>query len=105
MFDLEVLDLYYRKTRQVGHTLALVNGAKSDKNILVVVANELQKTHIELPKEQMISMDNLRERLVGRKNPVLVDHFTMQVMYWDMKKELNRKDETIRKLEIELLGK
>ena len=103
MFDLEILDNYYRKNRQVGHTLALVNGAKSDKNVLVVVANKVEKTHIELPEEQMITMDNLREKLLGRKNPVLVDHFTLQVMYWDMRKELDRKDEEITKLENKLI--
>ena len=98
MFDLEVLDLYYRKNRQVGHTLALVNGAKSDKNILVLFANNMQKDYVDLPKNQFINLRNLKQDLMGRKNPVVVDHFTLQTMYWDMRKELNRKDESIIEL-------
>ena len=98
MFKLEVLDNYYRKNRQVGHTLAMLNGAKSDKNILVVIANETQKNYIDLPKGQMINMCHLNEKLLGRKNPILVDHFTMQLMYWDMRKAIEKKDRTISKL-------
>ena len=99
MFKLEILDNYYRKNRQVGHTLAMLNGAKSDKNILVVFASETQKSYIDLPKEQFINMCHLNESLKGRKNPILVDHFTMQLMYWEMKKELDKKNNKIIELE------
>jgi len=98
MFKLEILDLYYRKNRQVGHTFAMLNGAKSDKDIIVIIAEETQKSYIELPKRQMINMSNLHEKLLGRKNPILVDHFAIQLMYWDMKKELEKKDEEIETL-------
>lgn len=99
MFKLEILDNYYRKNRQVGHTLAMLNGAKSDRDILVIIANEAQKNYIDLPKKQFLNMHNLQEKLLGRKNPILVDHFTMQLMYWDMKKGLDKKDEDIKELE------
>ena len=102
MFKLEVLDLYYRKNRRRGHTIAMLNGAKSDKNILVVMASESQKSYVDLPKEQMINMNNLHEKLLGIKNPVLVDHFTIQLMYHEMKSELDKKDEIIRKLKYDL---
>lgn len=98
MFDLEFLNNYYQKNRQVGHTVAMLNGAKSDKNILFIVANETQKNYFDLPKQQMINMNNLKEKLMGRKNPILVDHFAIQLMYWEMKKELNKKDEKIETL-------
>jgi len=100
MFKLEVLDNYYRKNRQVGHTVALLNGAKSDKNILVVIAHESQKSYIDLPKEQMINMEHLNEKLKGRISPVLVDHFTMQLMYHEMKKELDKNHEIILELKM-----
>ena len=98
MFDLEVFDLYYQKNRQVGHTLSLLNGAKSDKNILVVFASNMQRNYIDLPKEQFINLGNLKQDLMGRKNPVLIDHFTMQMMYYEMRKELEKKDESIIEL-------
>ena len=99
MYDLEFLDNYYRKNRQVGHTTAMLNGAKSDKNILVVFSNNMQKNYIDLPKEQFVNVRNLQQSLMGRKNPVVVDHYTMQVMHEETKKALNKKDETIEKLE------
>jgi len=99
MFKLEILDNYYRKNRQVGHTTAMLNGAKSNKNILVVVASEIQKGYLDLPKEQMINMHNLHEKLLGRNNPILVEHYAMQLMYEEMKKELNKKNECIEELE------
>jgi len=102
MFKLEILDNYYRKNRQVGHTTAMLNGAKSDKNILVVVAREVQRVWIDLPKEQMINMANLNEKLLGKVNPILVEHFAIQLMYEEIKNELEKKDTYIRKLEREL---
>ena len=99
MFKLEILDNYYRKNRQVGHTLAMLNGAKSNKNILVVIANNTQMNYFDLPKNQFINMCHLNEKLKGRENPVLVDHFTMQLMYQEMKKELDKKNDKIIELE------
>ena len=100
IFKLEVLDNCYRGNRQVGHTLAMLSGAKSNKNILVIMANESQKSYIDLPKERFIDMHNLQEKLLGRKNPVLVDYFTIQLMYWEMKKELDEKKNKIIELEV-----
>lgn len=104
MFKLEILDLYFRRNRQVGHTIAMLNGAKSDKNIFVIMASNMQKSYIDLPEEQYISMRSL-DRLKGKTNPILIDHFTVQLMYEEMKNALEKKDKTISKLthKIEIL--
>jgi len=101
MSKLKILHDYYFVRRQVGHTSAMLNGARSDKNIIVVIANKTQKNYIELPKEQMITLAEL-ERLRGLKNPLLIDHYALQVMFSEMNKELHDKNEIIEKLESRL---
>ena len=108
---LETLDLYYRRNRQVGHTTAMLNGAKSDPNILVIVGHQAQRNWMDLPKEQMISM-NCLDKLKARRNPVLVEHFALQIMFSELQdkllklhNELLKKDEKLIKLEKKLLDK
>jgi len=107
MNKLEILDNYYRKNRQVGHTTAMLNGAKSNKNILVIIGRETQKSYIDLPDSQLINMHRLQEKLKMRRNPILVEHFALQLMYEEMKSELSKKDECINKLKrkIKILSK
>ena len=102
MFKLDILNNYYWKNRQVGHTTAMLNGAKSDKNILVVITRNTQKSYIDLPKEQFINITYLQEGLIGKKNPVVVEHFALQLMWEEVRKELTKKDIYIDKLEKEL---
>ena len=99
--NLEKLDGYYRMSRRRGHTTAMLNGAKSDKNILVIIAHEAQKGYIDLPKEQLINMNSL-DKLKGRINPVLVDNYAIQLMWGEVKEELDKKDIYIEKLEKEI---
>lgn len=101
MSKLNVLVDYYFTRRQVGHTSAMLNGARSDKNIIVVVSNKTQKDYIELPKEQMITIAEL-DKLKGLKKPVLIDHYALQVMFWELNKELNDKKEQIEALKIRI---
>lgn len=95
---LEIVYEYYWRNRRVGHTTAMLNGATSNPNILVLVANEAQKKYIDLPKNQMINVNNL-DMLRGRKNPILVEHHALQIMYLELNNELLKKDEYIEKLE------
>lgn len=97
MSKLAILVDYYFIRRRVGHTSAMLNGARSDKNIIVVVAHKAQMNYIELPKEQMITIGEL-DRLRGLKKPVLIDHLALQTMFYELNKELNDKDEIIKEL-------
>jgi len=97
MSKLSILADYYFMRRRVGHTSAMLNGARSDKNIIVVVAHKAQMNYIELPKEQMITIGEL-DKLRGLKKPVLVDHLALQTMFYELNKELNNKDEIIKEL-------
>lgn len=85
---LKDIHTYYMMTRRVGHTISLLVGAKSNKNVLVLVANEAQKQNVDLPDNQMISINNL-EALRGRRNPLLIDHFALQSMISELLKDLD----------------
>ena len=101
MSKLSILSDYYFMRRQVGHTTAMLNGARSDKNIMVVVAHKGQMDYIELPRKQMITLAEL-ERLRGLKRPLLIDHFALQTIFSELNIELNAKDEIIKDLESEV---
>ena len=101
MSKLGILADYYFVRRRVGHTSAMLNGARSDKNIIVVVAHKAQKNYIDLPKEQMITIAEL-DKLRGLKKPALIDHHALQIMFYELNKELNDKDEQIKYLKAEI---
>jgi len=115
---LEKLCNYYFTRRQVGHTTAMLNGAKSNPNIIVVVAKESMKRWIDLPKNQMITIKDLEKlpvddnpiidindfrELQGLKNPIIVDHYALQVMTQELVSKLKEKDKKIEKLEKKII--
>ena len=85
---LKDIHTYYMGTRRVGHTISLLNGTKSNKDILVLVASEAQKQNIDLPENRMVSINNL-EALRGRRNPLLIDHFALQCLISELLKDLD----------------
>lgn len=97
MSKLSILSDYYFMRRRVGHTTAMLNGARSDKNIIVVIAHKAQERYIDLPKEQMVTLGEL-ERLRGLKNPLLIDHHALQIMFSELNIELHDKEEIIFEL-------
>jgi len=70
----------YGFPRAVGHTWTELYGVRSNPRAVLIVANERQKDFIDLPKEQMVSISNLREKLAGRRCPVVVDHYALTVL-------------------------
>lgn len=97
MSKLSILNDYYFVRRRVGHTSAMLNGARSDKNIIVIISHKAQKDYIELPKEQMITLAEL-ERLRGLKKPLLIDHLALQTIFSELNIELHDKDKVIFEL-------
>ena len=87
---LEVLDNYYRKNRQIGHTTAALNGAKSNRNIILLVASYRQRDCVDLPNEQILSINRL-ESLKRVVKPILIDHYALQVMFLEMKMDYLKK--------------
>ena len=88
---------YYRNNRRVGHTTAMLNGAKSDKNIKVMIANWAQCHYIDLPKDQFIIYDdcNYIEKLHHMRNPLLIEHLAFDWIISDLVKIIQEKDKII----------
>jgi len=88
---IEFLEIYFTKNRRRGHTTAMLNGAKSNKNIMVIVADNQQKKNIDLPNKQMIVINEL-DRLKGTQKPLLIDHYALQIIFYHMLKLLQRSE-------------
>lgn len=87
-----VLD-YYNFNRRVGHTTAMLNGAKSDENIKVLVHN---KKYFDLPQDQMISINEI-DRLRGNKKPLLIDHCVFGMMISELFQTIQQQEDVIEK--------
>jgi hypothetical protein len=91
------IGMYYSLNRRRGHTTAMLNGAKSDKNILVLLAHNIQRNYIDIPKKQTMTLGEVgHDRLKGLTKPLLIDHYTFQCILQTMFDELSKKDKIIR---------
>jgi len=86
---IEFLEIYFTKNRRRGHTTAMLNGAKSDKNIMVIVSDHQQKNNIDLPNKRMITINEL-DRLKGIQKPLLIDHYALQIIFYKILNLLKR---------------
>ena len=66
--------------RGVGHTWAEIHGVRCNPEAVLIVASEQQKISIDLPKEQMVSISNLRGELSGRRCPTVIDHCALSIL-------------------------
>lgn len=75
---LEELLQYYQTTRAVGHTYAMINGAKNTDNVLVLVHSQKYASEIKAkyPKAEFTGFLNL-EGLRGKRKPLLIDNGAM----------------------------
>lgn len=80
---------YYISTRQVGHTTTMLNGAKSNSDSLVVVANEIMGRYIrENHDSNYITYCNINN-LKGRNAPIVFDNAALHMIFSDVLIELN----------------
>ena len=82
-------------TRRVGHTTAMINGANSDNNIVVVVAAYNNKNYLSLPgRNKVITIDEF-DSLIGCRPPILVDHYAMNIMIDETLEEFYKQREAL----------
>ena len=81
MTKLETLVELYGYNHQQGHTTAMLNGAKAS-NAVIIVADSRQKQLFVTTKLRAITLDEL-DNLRGYRGPILVDHFALQMAFWD----------------------
>ena len=79
---LEKLVMYTSKNKRVGHTFTALAGLNNNDKALFIVATRSQTQLINLPIERIISIYEL-DKLRGRQNPILIDHFALEMAYTD----------------------
>ena len=45
------------------------------------MANEGQKKNIDLPREQMMSIQAIPQALMGKKQPIVIDHYALAILF------------------------
>jgi len=94
MTKLEEL-MMYGFPRAVGHTWTELYGVRGNPKAVLIVATERHRDFIDLPKEQMISISNLREKLAGRGCPVVVDHFALSILVGECVRHYKQQIDTL----------
>lgn len=96
--ELRELARYYDVTRQRGHTAAMVVGARQS-GALILAADEAHARHFTAQGLPAVSRIRLASGLVGRRTPLLVDHWALQQMIADAHRALaNVTTELVRTL-------
>jgi len=73
--ELITLGNYFIATRQVGHTTAMMEGAKNT-SCLILTSNQMGVDRLKTfkPKGDVISIQNVEQDLRGRNQPLLLDN-------------------------------
>ena len=94
--------LEYGFSRAVGHTYAEINGVKNQPNGILIIADQSQKSSIDLPANKMVTIQELPQALIGKKYAVVIDHYALQILVSEHNKVML---ETKANIERELLDK
>lgn len=100
---------YYRLTRQVGHTTAMLNGAKNAVRTIILAHDMNFATFLakQCPNVVPISLGGIM-KLRGRRKPLLIDNAAMaQILDGLLKEisELNKEISALRGVLIESAGR
>lgn len=84
--------------RVSGRTEAMLKGAANTPNCVVVCANRIHEQHIKsrAPNVQTISIEDSGGKLMGLHQPVVFDHFALQLLWEEREREFLEKIEKIK---------
>ncbi len=94
----EAIVAYLNRNVKVGHTTAVINGAKSTPDVLVVTANHEHSDQLRelLPHNCLIPLGSLQTQLEGRKQPLLLDNHALYLILSSLLNEINNYDQRIK---------
>jgi len=74
--------MVYGFPRAVGHTYSEINGVKNNSTALLIVADARQKDNLSkyLPREKMITLSEIPDRLRGLRKALVIDHFALAIL-------------------------
>ncbi len=81
---LSMIVSYFRHNRSAGHSYPIIEAARKDKNILVLFPNLGTARGSGLPKNQIVTLEDLKTgKLMGCRKPMLIDHTVLDALYHD----------------------
>ena len=91
MTNLEKLVEMYGYNRQHGHTTAMLEGAKMS-NAVIITADSRQADTLKRQNPAIKNAISIHEidRLRGYHGPVLVDHYALQMAFWEHQEEMKK---------------
>lgn len=94
--QLAELAYYYASSRQVGHTTAMMRGAKVS-DCLILAHNQCGARNIKLlaPMGSVISLASMGERLRGIRKPLLIDNAAMSEILQGALAEIERLEQKV----------
>lgn len=96
--QLETLARYFNLTRQVGHTTAMLEGAKN-VDCMVVAHNQQWADELKhMGARDAISLWSLKHRLMGIEAPLLLDNAAMFEICSGALAEINALEQRIAKM-------
>lgn len=77
--------------RAMGHTYSAVNGVKNSHNAVLVIAHNQQRSYIQLPKEQMVTLEDIKKgKLQGTGRAMVIDNYALFEMERDLRERIRR---------------
>lgn len=106
MKNLEILawiKSYYTSRRGVGHTFAMIHGARDQDNCIVVAhdhkyASDLKR---QLHGHTVIALSDIPQALHGKNDPLVLDHWALVALIDGIFKDIARLQEEMYRLAVE----
>jgi hypothetical protein len=90
--------------RGVGHTYAMLNGAKNtNQGVVVIAATSPEATRLKMQigdKAVVVSLNNL-ESLRGLRKPVVIEHTALEMLFIEAIREIDRLEFRVNQLQRE----
>lgn len=93
---LQFLATYLESTRRVGHTTAMIDGAKSS-DCIVLARNQTGADFLRalLPDGQIATLSAVEKNLAGQRKPLLLDNAALHSVLHDALGEITRLERKI----------
>ena len=66
--------------RQIGNTYAEIKGVENVENAILLVATKSHAEMTGLPPHKCMTLSEFPDKLVGKKCPIVVDHYVFQML-------------------------
>lgn len=91
---------YYYANKAVGHTNAMLNGARNTEDVLVMAATHRQTEYFGIPKDRSVTLQTVHDgKLKGFHKPLLIDHHTVWLILNGLMEDIDKLEAKVKELE------